>query len=87
MEYFLAIVGIVISFFMVKEREQLGNMLGDPDWAASIGGIYTLITIAALFIFFWSLATITGTSDILFYYVFQFFSLGRGKPAEIPTEF
>lgn len=85
MRYVLSIIGIILAFFMVKKRESLGDMLGDPEWSSGIGGIYNLIVVAALFIFFWSIATITGTTDILFYYVFRLFSVGRSTP-ELPSE-
>jgi hypothetical protein len=63
---FIGLIGIVCSFFLVKYREQIGNMLGEPEWATKVGGIYNVVLIVAIFFFFWSLATMTGTSAILF---------------------
>ncbi len=63
---FIGLIGIVCSFFLVKYREQVGNMIGEPEWATKVGGIYNVVLIVAIFFFFWSLATMTGTSAILF---------------------
>ena len=66
MVYFVAIGGVVASFFLIKYRERVGDMLGESDWAMKVGGIYNVVIIIAIFIFFWSLATLTGTTRILF---------------------
>lgn len=63
--YLLSIVGIIGSFYLVKYREVIGNSLGEPAWMRSFGGIYTFLVFIAIFIFFWSLATITNSTDIL----------------------
>ena len=66
MQYFLSILGIVGSFFMIKYREPIGNTFGEAEWMSKVGGIYNLVILIAVFIFFWSLATLTGTTQILF---------------------
>jgi hypothetical protein len=66
MGFILPILGIVGSFFMLKYREYIGNMMGEAAWMSKVGGVYNVIVIVAIFIFFWSLAELTGTTDILF---------------------
>lgn len=66
MKYFLSFFGIVLSFFMMKYRESIGDMFTEPDWLRDFGGIYNLVIFLAFFIFIWSIATITGTDQILF---------------------
>ncbi|OGJ55407.1 hypothetical protein A2706_01625 [Candidatus Peribacteria bacterium RIFCSPHIGHO2_01_FULL_51_35] len=65
MSTFLSIIGIVLAFFMLKYRERLGDMIGEGEWMQKVGGIYSMIIIVAVVIFFVSIATLTGTSDIL----------------------
>ncbi len=66
MHYILSITGLVASIAMLKYRQQCGDFLGETDWMHYVGGIYNVVIILALFIFFWSLAVLTGTTDILF---------------------
>jgi len=66
MKYILTLAGIFGSFAMMYWREPVGNMLGEADWMRKVGGVYNLIVIIALLIFFWSIAELTGTTDILF---------------------
>jgi len=64
MNIFMGLLGVVGAFFLVKYRERIGDMVGDPPWAQKVGGIYNVLIIAGILIFFWSIATMTGTSDI-----------------------
>ncbi len=64
MRYALSIIGIVASFFLVKYRERVGEITGEAEWMKKVGGVYNVIVIVAIVIFFWSIATITGTTDI-----------------------
>lgn len=66
MNIFLGLLGIVGSFFLIKYRERVGDMIGDPAWAQKVGGIYNVLIIAGVLIFFWGVATMTGTSDVFF---------------------
>jgi hypothetical protein len=66
MTILLSLIGIVGSFFLIRYRETIGDMLGEADWMSSVGGIYTIIVIVAIFIFFWSIAELTGTTEIFF---------------------
>ncbi len=66
MTYFLGAIGIAASFFLIKYRQVVGDAVGDPDWAQKVGGIYNVVIIVAVFIFFWSIAAMTGTMDVLF---------------------
>jgi hypothetical protein len=66
MRYILSLLGIVGSFFMLRYRERLGDMIGEAEWMGKIGGVYNLILILSLFLFFWCIAELTNTTDILF---------------------
>jgi hypothetical protein len=79
MKYILSIIGMILSVYMIIKREAVGDMLGQPEWSVKIGGAYNMVVLIAGFIFFWSLATITGTSDVLFGPVISFFSFSSLK--------
>lgn len=64
MRYALSIIGIIASFFLAKYRERVGEITGEAEWMKKVGGVYNVIVIVAIIIFFWSIATITGTTDI-----------------------
>ena len=61
---FLSIIGIVSSLLMIKYRERVGENIGEAAWMEKVGGIYNFIIIVSVFIFFWSVAYLTGTIDI-----------------------
>ncbi len=63
---FLGLIGIGFSFLLIKYREQVGDMLGDPDWASKVGGIYNIVILLGTIGFFWSIAYMTGTEEVLF---------------------
>jgi hypothetical protein len=65
MGFILPILGMVGAFFMLKYREPIGNMMGDAEWMNKVGGVYNVVIFLALFVFFWSIAVLTGTTDIL----------------------
>ncbi len=62
----LAILMIVGSFLMIKYRERVGDVFGEPEWAAKVGGVYNVVIIAAAILFFWGVAELTGTTGVLF---------------------
>lgn len=62
--FLTGLVGIALAVAMIKYRERFGDMIGEAAWMSKVGGVYNLILIVALFIFFFSIAKITGTSDI-----------------------
>lgn len=62
----LSIIGLVGSFFLLRYRQQAGDMIGEADWMHKIGGVYNCIIIVAIVIFFWSIAELTGTTDVFF---------------------
>lgn len=64
MRYLVSIFGIIASLYLLKYREKVGDMIGEADWMNKVGGIYNLVIIFALFLFFWSIAVLTGTQEI-----------------------
>lgn len=65
-EYLWPILGIVFALVLIKKREQIGDVFGDPDWLGPVGGVYGGIVLLAIFIIFWSIAALTDTTHILF---------------------
>lgn len=66
MHIFLSLMGIVVALALLKYREPMGNMIGEAEWMQKVGGVYNVIIIISLLIFFWSLAELTGTTDMFF---------------------
>lgn len=64
--YLLIAVGLIGPFFLIKYREAVGDLIGEAAWMRKVGGVYNVIFIIAMFIFFWTLAEVTGTTSILF---------------------
>jgi len=66
MRIILSLVGIVGSFFMLKYREQVGDMFGEAEWMRKVGGVYNVVIFASAFVFIWSIAELTGTTSFFF---------------------
>ncbi len=66
MTYILYAIGLIGPFFLIKYRERVGDMIGEAEWMKKVGGVYSFLIILAFFVFFWTLAEITGTIDIIF---------------------
>lgn len=81
MKFLFGIIGLVGSFFILRFREYIGDMIGDADWMRYVGGPYNLVVLIALFIFFWSIAAMTGTEDVFVRPILWLFPGGRGGQA------
>lgn len=66
LHFLLSIGAMVGSFYLMYYREKIGDMIGEADWMRAIGGVYNVIVIVAVLIFFWGLAELTGTTGVLF---------------------
>lgn len=66
MSTLLSIIGIIGSFFLIRYRQQVGDTFGEADWMRNIGGVYNAVVIVAVIIFFWSVAELTGTTNVFF---------------------
>jgi uncharacterized membrane protein YdfJ with MMPL/SSD domain len=64
--YLLIAAGLVGPFVLIRYRETVGDSLGEAEWMRKVGGVHNVVVIAALFIFFWTLAELTGTTGVLF---------------------
>lgn len=85
MEYAIPIGGIIFAFILIKYREQIGDVFGDPEWMRAIGGIYYVIVYIAIFIIFWSISVMTGTTEILFKpFLWLFPTLGQRAQNNVP---
>ena len=84
MHYVLSILGIIGSFFLLKYRERVGDMIGEADWMRKVGGVYMIVIFIGLFIFLWSVAELTNTTDLLFY---PLYAIMPFKHKVVPAEF
>lgn len=65
--YVLYAAGLVGPFFMIMYRESIGDLMGEPPWTRLFGGIYAVVVWIAIAIFFWTLAEMTHSTNVLFY--------------------
>ena len=80
MGYFYAVLGFLFSMALIKHRESIGNSLGEAPWMRKVGGIYNIVVIFAIMIFFWSLSYVTGTMDIFLAPVLWIFPTREAPP-------
>jgi len=79
MSIFLSLLGMVFAVFIIKYRERIGDFTGDAYWMRHVGGVYNVLIILGIFIFFWSVATITGTQNVFFAPLFWIFGGALGN--------
>ncbi len=88
MHIVLGLIGIACSVMLIVYRESVGDMLGEPLWAEKVGGIYNVVVIFAVLLFFWSIAYMTGTLDIFLSPLLRLFPHRQAAGTGIPgTEF
>lgn len=58
------------SGVMIKFRQQIGDSIGEAEWMRYFGGVYNFIVVLGVLLFFWAIALMTGTVDILFAPIF-----------------
>lgn len=64
MNFLVGLTGIALSLAMIKYRSKIADMVGSADWMMKLGGVYNVILLAAFAIFIFSVATVTGTTDV-----------------------
>ncbi|MDA1208557.1 MAG: hypothetical protein O2904_00820 [bacterium] len=64
--FFINLSLILIGVAMIKWRESAGDMIGEAEWMRYCGGIYGLMMICGTLLVFFSIARMTGTTDIFF---------------------
>ena len=57
---------MALCIAMIKYRERIGDTIGEAQWMRYVGGVYNFVILLAVIIFFWAIASLTGTVDILF---------------------
>lgn len=65
---FSGILAIVGAFLLIKYRQKVVGLTGKFAWAEKYlgtGGTYNLMVIIAIILFFWGVAKMTGTTDVL----------------------
>lgn len=65
MSIFLGFLGMATGMLMIKYRERIGETIGDAEWMRYVGGVYMFVMLVGIFVFFFSLAKMTGTTDFL----------------------
>ena len=50
-----------------------GDLIGDAEWMKYVGGVYNFVILISIFIFFWALASLTGTERIFFFPIYFVF--------------
>ena len=60
----LGLMGIALSFLIFRFRRMIGDTIGEGVWMQKIGGVYTVVIYAGIFIFFWSLLMIFNLTNI-----------------------
>jgi hypothetical protein len=83
----LSILGLVLSFFMIVKREAIGDLFGEAEWMGKVGGVYNVVVLAAVLLFFWCIAELTGTSHLLFKPLIWLFPGGRNWEGVAPDAF
>jgi hypothetical protein len=83
MNYILGILGMIGSVYMIKYREQVGDMFGEAEWMRKIGGVYVLVIIIAVIIFLGSISMVTGTEYIFLKPVLMLFPGFTRQPAAV----
>ncbi len=66
MSTIFSILGIIGAFYLIRYRQQVGDMMGEAEWMRKVGGVYNVLILVAIFIFFWCIAELTGTSHLFF---------------------
>lgn len=61
MTVFLGLVGIVCSVVIITYRERTAEMIGAADWMEYLGGVYNVVILVGILLFFFSVAALTGT--------------------------
>ena len=80
MGYILPLLGMVGSFYLIKKREVIGDMIGEAEWMRKVGGVHNLLIVVAILLFFWCVAALTGTTSILFSPFLWLFPSMRSAP-------
>lgn len=65
----VAIAATAISYFLLKYRQKIGDLIGPVGFAEKFfggGGTYTLLVIIAIVIFFLGLSYLSGGLDFFF---------------------
>ena len=82
---FKGLLAIIASFFLIKYREKVVAQTGKFAWAEKYlgeGGTYRLMVILAVIFFFWGVASMTGTTDILLSPLIGILQMSGGKPQQ-----
>jgi len=69
MRIVLGLIGIVLSFLLMIYRVPVKHFFGQIRWAEErlgAGGTYTVMVLAALFLFIFSLMYMTNSFDLVF---------------------
>jgi len=63
--FFMGLLGIALSYFIIRKRRMLGDMLIETSWTQKLGGIHMMVVYTAIFIFFWSILTMFNLTGVI----------------------
>ncbi|MFH0770923.1 MAG: hypothetical protein V1926_06145 [Candidatus Peregrinibacteria bacterium] len=64
MHIILGLVGIALSFFMIRHRESVGDTIGDAEWMHKLGGVYNVVVMSSILLFLISVAAIFNLTSV-----------------------
>ena len=82
MKILLGLLGILLSYIIVRYRRHIVDWTGKIAWAErylGMGGTYNAMVLFALVIFFFSILYMTGNVDFVFGGVGKLFGSGGGE--------
>jgi hypothetical protein len=78
--FLVSLGGVLLGFVLIKYRERVAEIIGEAQWMHKVGGVYNLILICSILIIFFSLAKMTGTTDIFLSPLLFIIPGGRSVP-------
>ncbi|PIQ76058.1 hypothetical protein COU78_03820 [Candidatus Peregrinibacteria bacterium CG10_big_fil_rev_8_21_14_0_10_49_24] len=74
---------MLLGFSLIKFRERIADMIGDAYWMRYVGGVYLFVVIVGVITFFFGVARMTGTTDILMAPIYGIIpSMGEPAPPQ-----
>lgn len=62
--FFIGLIGVAASFAIIKYRERVADMIGEASWMSKVGGVYNFVLLTAIALLIFSVAKMTGTTDV-----------------------
>lgn len=80
-QFLINLIIVLGGFAIIKFRERIADMIGEAYWMRYCGGVYNFVVIVGVFLFFFGIARMTGTTKILMAPVYSIIpSVGEPAP-------